>query len=254
LDEATSHMEAFLEHPWASPPGAPPADWPMPNDPFAAISAHLLVALWLRGDPEGAQLRADAALERVAGLAFPFGPFSACYVKSQLAVIRRLEGDHVGAAEIAAEMIELGDRHGFVLWTLAGHIQLQLTQVHLGVVDALEPLLMAIAQWRTALSAELWTPYWLTELAAAQRAAGLYAAAHASLDEALAVAAATGSDFYSAETLRMRGELRCGAGDQDGLADLRSAERKAGEQLATALQARAAGSLELAEARPLAAP
>ncbi len=250
LDEASTLMETFLAHPWSSPLGAPPSDWPLPNDPFAAISAHLLLARWLCGDPEGARALGDGALERVATLGFPYGPFSACYVHSQLAIVRRLEGDHAGAAAAAAEMIELGDRHGFGLWTLAGAIQATLTQVHLGDHTALATLAVVVGQWRELLSAELWTPYWLTELAGAQRVAGELEAARVSLDEALAVAVATGSDFYSAETLRLRGELRCRAGDREGLVDLERAIDKARVQHATALELRARASLEL-EARTM---
>lgn len=254
LDEAQAHMEAFLAHSWSSPPAAPPSDWPMPNDPFAAVSAHLLLALWLRGDPHGARERGEIASRRVAELAFPYGPFSACYLNSQLAIVCRLEGDHAGASALAAEMIELGDRHGFVLWTLAGVIQAAITQVHLGEYAALEPLVETVRQWRELLSAELWTPYWLTELAVAQRVAGKLTDARVSLDEALEVAAVTGSDFYTAETLRIRGELRCGQRDTGGLHDLEDAVRKAARQHASALEMRAADSLAHETSRLLAAP
>lgn len=254
FDDAEQHMRSFLDHPWASPPGTAPPQWPLPNDPFVAISSHLYVTRWLRGDPHGAQACADAALERVAGLPFPYGPFSACYLDSQFAIVRRLEGDHAAAAAIAAKMIEVGDRHGFVLWTLAGIIQAGLTAVHLGEHAALEPLELAVGQWRELLSAELWTPYWLTELAAAQDAAGQADAAHASLDDALAVAAVTGCDFYTAETLRIRGVLRCRDGDRGGLADLHDAVRKARDQGATALQTRANRAFEIETARRPATP
>ena len=254
FDDAEQHMRSFVEHPWASPAGTPPPGWPLPNDPFVAISSHLYVTRWVRGDRPGAQACADAALERVAGLPFPYGPFSACYLDSQFAIVRRLEGDHAAAAAIAAKMIEVGDRHGFVLWTLAGAIQCGLTAVHMGEHAALEPLEMAVGQWRDLLSAELWTPYWLTELAAAQDAAGQVQAARASLDDALGVAAATGCDFYTAETLRIRGALRCRHGDRGGLADLHGAVRKARDQGATTLQTRAATALEIETARLAATP
>ena len=97
--------------------------------------------------------------------------------------------------------------------------------------------------WRRLLVAEVWTPYWLTELAAAQRIAGRSEDAGRSLDTALAVAADTRSDFYSAETLRIRGEMRHEGGDPGGLSDLRLALAKSHRQEARAFELRAAMSL-----------
>ena len=64
-----------------------------------------------------------------------------------------------------------------------------------------------------------------------------------SLDQALAVATATGSEFYSAEALRMRGELRANAGDAGGIADIEHALDLARRQEARAFELRAALSL-----------
>jgi tetratricopeptide (TPR) repeat protein len=254
FDEANALLEAFAADPWGQTPTTPPVGWPLPNDPLAAVLSQLAVTTWMRGERDAARDLGERALRRSAQLSFPFGPFSAGLVTSQLAVVVRLEGDHARAARLAAEMIELGERHGFVLWTLAGSLHAFISQVRLGDDSALAALEAAVGQWRELLSAELWTPYWLTELAGAQAAARRREDALVTLDEALAVAKATGSDFYTAETLRVRGVLRCELGEDGGRADLDDAVRMARGQGACALELRAVESLAQVDRGPLSAP
>jgi class 3 adenylate cyclase len=241
--QARRMLEAFVAHPWAGPEGRPPAEWSLPNDPLTSVCAHLIPLLWIDGERQAAAAMGDRALGRAAGLNFPYGPFSVGYVKSLLTMTRRLDGDHAGANRLAAELIELSERHGFTLWGLAGAIQHGIGEVQAGNHAALDQLAGHVDTWRLVLVAEVWTPYWLTELAVAQRAAGRDQDALRSLDEALAVAASTGSDFYSSETLRVRGQLRRERGDRGGLADLRAAVEWARHQGAPAFEARAAASL-----------
>ena len=118
-------------------------------------------------------------------------------------------------------------------------IQHGLSRVHAGDTAALAGVEAAVAQWHELLACDAWTPYLLTELAIAQERAGRAEAALASLDAALALAEQTGSRFYSAVTLRVRGELRRrralpGAGE-----DLRAALELAREQRAPAFEWRA---------------
>lgn len=243
FDEARRLMEGFVAHPWGATEGLPPTEWPLPNDPLAAVCAHLVPTLWISGERRAAYASGDRALQRAADLRFPYGPFSLGYVKSQLAMTRRLEGDHEAAALLAGEMLELGERHGFVLWSFAGTLQAGISRIHAGDHSSLGELVDHVAGWRRMLIAEVWTPFWLTELAVVQRIAGHDEAAAHSLDEALAVAEETGSDFYSAETLRIRGEMRHQRGDAGGLSDLRAALQRAREQTACAFELRAATSL-----------
>ena len=62
----------------------------------------------------------------------------------------------------------------------------------------------------------MWSAYLLTDLAVAQASPAGARSALRSVEEALAVAAATGGDFYTAEALRVRGELRWEDGDPAG--------------------------------------
>jgi class 3 adenylate cyclase/tetratricopeptide (TPR) repeat protein len=241
--DARRRLEAFVAHPWAHTEGGPPAIWTLPNDPLACMLGHLVPILCINGEHGEADAVADRALRRAAELSFPYGPFSVSYVNSLLAVTRRLQGNHVGAGRLAAEMVEAGERHGFMLWSLTGAIHGGLSRVHGGDHSGLDQVVESLAVWRSVLVAEVWTPYWLTELAVAQRIAGLHKDALDSLDEALAVAAETGSDFYSAETLRIRGELRGERGHPDALDDTRGALAKAHRQEAPVFELRAAMSL-----------
>ena len=100
-------------------PGAPP--WPLPNDPFVSVSAHLAATLWITGDPKARARVADAGWTGCP-TGFPVGPFSAAYLHSHLALIKRLEGDHARRAVHAREMAAAGERHGFVLFMVGALI------------------------------------------------------------------------------------------------------------------------------------
>lgn len=250
LGQARELLPAFLDQPWGHAEGAPPPEWLLPHDPYAAASAHLVATLAMVDEPERARAVFERGLQRAAGLQFPFGPFSAAYVHSQLAFIRRLEGDLQGAAESGAQMRAIGRKHGFALFTVAGEIHQALSRVHAGEFDALDVAATGVAQWRALLAAEIWCPFLLAELAAAQALAGRRADALASLEQALATADSTGAQFYTSEVLRLRGELRLQDGDPRGLADLREGYDLARRQGAVVLAARAEASLQAAHALP----
>ncbi|MGZ4200840.1 MAG: ATP-binding protein [Thermoleophilaceae bacterium] len=242
--EARGLMEAFIAHPWGHTTGTPPEEtWQLPNDPLASVTVHLVPILWIRGEREAANEMAERALERAEGLRFPHGPFSLAYVHSLLAMTRRLAGDHAAAGRHGRIMVQIGERHGFALWRLAGLIQEGLTSLHRGDQNALDQAVANVSAWRHVLVADVWSPYWLTELAAGQRAIGRLGDAQKSLHEALVVAATTGSEFYSSETLRMQGELRVELGQPEGPADLQAALDLARAQEAPLFELRAAMAL-----------
>jgi class 3 adenylate cyclase/tetratricopeptide (TPR) repeat protein len=250
--EAGRIMGDFLRHPSWQSDEAPERGWPLPHDPVAGVSAHLVVTMAMRGEVEQAIELADRAVRRAERLRFPFGPFSVAYVKSQLAVLHTIEGSYEDAARLGAEVAELGERHGFVLWSLCGTMGLLCARAQLGDAGVLDQLALLVDQFRTLLSAELWVPYWMTEQGSAQLAAGREADARTSFDDALRVASLTGADYYTSQILRVRGALRCESGDAGGLEDLRAAIDKARVQGATALELRAVHALKLQGAQQLA--
>jgi hypothetical protein len=244
LPQARTQLERFASDPWGATADRRPYEWPLPNDPLCAVLAHLAIVEWIAGDVAEATNAADRALARAQTLSFPYGPFSVCYVKSLTALMRNVGGAHTSAAALAAELVETGERHGFVLWTLAGGIAGSIAASHLGRPGQTEALASLVDTWRTVLAADVWTPYWLTELASAHRSTGSIDEALSCLDEALHVAEETGSGFFSAETLRIRGELRCARGDLGGLDDLSGALTLARRQGAAMFAARAAHALD----------
>jgi len=241
--ESRQILEAFIETGWGATAERPPPIWPLPNDPLVAVQAHLLLISRLTGSAADARSFADRGRDRANQLVFPYGPFSVCYLDHFVAMMHSLDGDFVGVAQVGEELTRLGQRHGFALWQLVGAEYLALSAVHLGHHEAVDQLADTLAMSRAVLVSEVYSPYWLTQLAAAQRIAGRPQAALSSLDEALKVASETGSTFYSAETLRTRGVLRAELGVPGGIGDLQQAIALAHTQGANALQERAAASL-----------
>jgi tetratricopeptide (TPR) repeat protein len=246
--EARELLLAYIDHPWAQVTGGPPDGWRLPNDPYVSGCAHLAATLSMAGELEQADAVANRGLRRAAELPYPYGPFSAAYVQSQHAFIVRLAGENEAAGEWGRRVAELGEKHGFALFLVAGRIQQSLTRVHAGDYRALEPLAADVALWREQLASEVWSPYLLAELAGAQATAGRRAEAYESLAQALACVSATGADFYTAEILRIRGELRREDGDPRALADLQAAVETARRQGAVTLALRAEASLQAAGA------
>jgi hypothetical protein len=210
LDPGNAEAEGLLAEPEPEPePGVAAffaGRFPEARELLPARDAHLALALWITGDPEGARAVAE--------------PEAAC-------VIARLEGDHARALGHARDV---GERRA---------IHEGLSRVRLGDPVALDDLEAAVAQ-----ATGRWSAWFLTELAGAQAHAGRRTAAYESLEAALAL----GAGFVTAEALRLRGELRCEDGDEDGLEDLRAAVETARRQGATAFEARAVASLRAAEA------
>jgi tetratricopeptide (TPR) repeat protein len=241
--EARMLYGAFVEHPWGHTPGRPPAEWPLPNDAHAAVCGHLVVILWVCGERREAYAIAERGLRRARELSFPYGPFTVAYVNSLLSITRRMEGDDEGAAAATDAMIEVAQRHGFAFFTATGMLHRCLDRALAGESGALDELQQSVEIWRHIVVGEAYSPWALSGQAEAQAHAGRLADALCSLDEALALAARTGSELYSAETLRIRGELRMRGGDSGGLADIDAALETARRQGARAFELRAAVSL-----------
>ena len=221
--EARRLMESFVEDPWGDTPARPPAEWPLPDDALAAVYGHLVLILWICGERRAAYAIGERRLRRAEELGFPYGPFTTAYVNSLLALTRRMEGDHQGAATSTQAMLDLAEHHGFAFFAVTGMLHRALDRAYAGETGAIEELRGSVEVWRHVVMGEAYSPWALVGLADAEAAAGRIDDALGSLDQALAVAAATGSEFYSAEALRMRGELRANAGDARGIADIEGA-------------------------------
>jgi tetratricopeptide (TPR) repeat protein len=241
--EARRLMESFVQDLWGDTPARPPAEWPLPNDALAAVYGHLVLILWICGERRAAYAMGERGLRRAEDLGFPYGPFTTAYINSLLALTRRIEGDHQGATTSTQEMLDLAERHGFAFFAVTGMLHRALDRAYASEAGAIEELRGSVDVWRHVVMGEAYSPWALVGLADAEAAAGRIDDALGSLDQALAVAAATGSEFYSAEALRRRGVLRANAGDAGGIADIENALDMARRQQARAFELRAAMAL-----------
>jgi class 3 adenylate cyclase/tetratricopeptide (TPR) repeat protein len=178
-------------------------NWLLPFDPLVVTLSHLATVLWITGRPREAHEAGDRAVARAATLAFPEGPFSMCYAKSYLAWMYAVGGHHQTAARLAAEVREVGRRHGFVFWESTGEIHLALAEFRTdGRPDAPDMVAVHAAMWEF-LRARVFLPYVLTAAAEARAVLGQPAEALAGFRAAGTLAEETGVRFYEAERLRL---------------------------------------------------
>ena len=177
--------------------------WLMPFDTYVVVLAHLATLLWITGSPGVANQAADRAMARAASLPFPQGPFSMAYAKSFLAWTHNLGGHHRTAALLAADVVEIGERHGFTYWESTGAIHLAVAEHgSAGRADAADVITMQAA-FKELIRSRVFLPYVLTAAAQVRVETGRLAEAAAGFEAAGRLAEDTGSMFYEAERLRL---------------------------------------------------
>lgn len=246
LDSAAARLETYLASERSNVSDRPPVVLQVPSDSLCAFAAHQSFVRWAQGDPRAASDNIAWARKRIEGLVFPFGSFTACYVDHFVAVIQTLEGDYDGLTRTALQMHTLAERHGFEMWQLTAALHLAISQAARGRNDSIDEIATLIVVCRDVLGARVHLPYWLTQLGRVQDVCDLPSEAVATLSEALAIADQTGCEFYSSETLRIRGKVRLEAGDVDGMTDLISALDLANHQGARALADRVQATIDTA--------
>jgi len=178
-------------------------DWLLPFDPYVMAQAHLAASLWVTGRPRAGQEASDVAITHAATLPFPEGPFSMAYAKAYRAWMSSLDGHHHTAARLAAEVREIGVRHGFAFWETTGEIHLAINEHHLARrPDALDTILLHASIWEL-IRARVFLPYVLTAAAAIRAEVGTLAEAEHDFAAAGALAEQTGAMFFEAERLRL---------------------------------------------------
>jgi hypothetical protein len=140
--------------------------------------------------------------------------------------------------------VTVGERHGFAIWSLTGQMQCLYSGVVLGDDSWLPGLVQVVEVWHQVVAIDSWTPYWFACVGFAHLHTGDAGTAVGYFDRALEIAATTGAGFYTAETLRGRGEARRALGEETGAAaDLREALTVAERQGAVLFEARARTAL-----------
>jgi class 3 adenylate cyclase len=240
LEEAARLMEARGHHDVE-------AEWFMPHDPVVLVLSGLSQARWISGDLAGAGAALDRGVERIGELIFPQGPFSLCYLRFVEVFMRLEAGQFDRAVELAAEIPERSERHGFDQWVAMG-ITLHRLATAMAALDAVEAGSQAVSEAIDAMKG--WTAAcryvgalsFLTMFdgytARLLIAAGRPEEARSQIDAGLTLADDTGMHCYDAELIRLRAATF--ADSDESAALLRSALELARKQKAPVFVLRAA--------------
>jgi class 3 adenylate cyclase/tetratricopeptide (TPR) repeat protein len=242
LEEARAHlqlaMDGFLQRP-AEQSVSP--FWPLPNDPIAVTAVALACVSLLQGDSEQVPRWERQALARTEAIGFPRGPWSAAFVKSYSAWIRRCQGQEAEARALGAQVVAIGAEHGYAYWSLIGSI-------HQSGTSPDRPdrvFLEQVVQTLRAMGQEAFAPSNLAALARLSEREGDLDGALGLVNQALAVVYKTGEHVHLPELLRQRAEyvLARGGPASEAVADLEEAILQAREQGARVAGLRAAVAL-----------
>jgi class 3 adenylate cyclase/tetratricopeptide (TPR) repeat protein len=248
LRSAPEHLERALAGFAARPPAETVSPvWPLPNDPVAGAAIALACVSAARGELDEAERWEGEALRRAGEIGSPLGPSSLAFVKTYAAWIRRFLGDDDAARQLGAEVVAIGQEHGYAYWTRLGLVY----------TAAREPggepdrafVEEAIATLRL-MGHEAFAASHLIYLARLDAATGDFKRAGEHIADGLAAVHKAGEHFHLPGLLHLRAAyaLAQGAAADQPVADLREAVRVAIEQGSRVTRLRAA--LELARVPP----
>jgi tetratricopeptide (TPR) repeat protein len=221
----------------------------MPNDATAGLYTHLALARYIDGDLAGVAAELERVKQRCAEIPFPKGAFSLAYARQMELLIRVEAGQLSRAAEIAVELITLGEQHGFDFWALVGTAQQGTVSAVSALADnadraALQPHiagLTAFVEVSRAMDTISLVTFYDAILARLLIASGELSKARERLQIGLELAERTRMHFYDAELLRLRAQTTDDIGARRE--DLEAALELARRQHAPIFQLRAATDL-----------
>lgn len=174
------------------------------QDARVATLANASCTLWLLGYPDQALARAQQALNLAKRLAHPF---SQAYALQFLATVHQLRGDRQSVNQYAEAQIILSNTYGFPFWKAIG------TMMHTwanknedSAIDSCSNFQKSLEEYE-ASGNKLARSYFLSLLVDLQRDAGLFDSAIKTIDTALHETEKTGEKYFTAELLRIKGEL-----------------------------------------------
>jgi class 3 adenylate cyclase len=223
------------------------AEWFMPHDPVVLGLTGLAHARWVLGDLAGADEALTRSARRTDGLGFPQGPFSICYALFNEVWICLEAGRVPRAAELAAEMLQRGERHGFDQWIAMGATlhsdAAAMAALGAGHLDApaVSDGIAALTGWTAAcryIGAKGFVTCFDGHLARLLTSTGRPAEACEQANAGLQLAEETGMHYYDAELLRLRAATH--ADPEARHADLQAAFELARKQGAPVFMLRAA--------------
>ena len=170
-------------------------------NPGVAIRCFASWCLWFMGHADRALVRIQEAVALARRFSEPHGLAHALFFA---AVLHQLRRERPMAQRCADEVMVLAAEHGLVLYGAAARIVRGWALIGRGDDDgAAAEIREGLAAWQ-ATGAELMKPHFLALLAEAYAAASQHDQALRILNEALALADATGERMYEAEISRLR--------------------------------------------------
>lgn len=213
------------------------------QDARVASLANAACVLWLCGNTELALERGLAALDLAKRL---LHPFSQAYALHFMGTLSQLCGDHEATYHYADAQIALSETYGFSFWAATGRMLKAWSE------STEQPIDSVCTRFQQALHAyedsgnRLARSYFQALLAELLQKAGQLDKARQTIESALRETAFTGEGFFSAELLRIRGQLSnaCEPGNQQlAMQYLNESLNIAQQQGANALVARTEASI-----------
>lgn len=243
LPSAQEHLERALAG-FAARPAEQRVSpvWPLPNDPIAGAAIALAGVSALRGELDGAGHWEREALRRAEAIGSPHGPPSLAFVKIYVAWIRRFLGDDDAAGWVGAEVVAIGQEHGYAFWTAIGAAWAATGEP--GGASDREFLVRTLANLQL-MGQQAFVAFHLAFLARLDAEAGEIDRADEHLAAAFEAVRRTGEDLHVPELLRQRAlfTLARGGDADQAAADLTEALRVATGQGARVSRLRAAVDL-----------
>lgn len=174
------------------------------QDARVAAHASSSCVLWLLGRPTQAIERGQYALNLAKSLSHPF---SQAYALNFLGTLSQLCGDHALTYQYADAQIALSETYGFSFWAATGKMLRSWAE------SPTQPPEITCENFQQALSDyensgnQLARPYFQAILVGLLKNAGQFKRAQQIIESTLLETSSTGEDFFTAELLRLKGEL-----------------------------------------------
>jgi predicted ATPase/class 3 adenylate cyclase len=174
------------------------------QDAKVATLANTSCALWLLGYPDQALDKAEQALNLAKRLSHPF---SQAYALQFLASVHQLRGDRLSVNKYAEAQIILSDTYGFPFWKAIGTMMHAWANTGGNSAEAACEICQEGLKEYEASGNKLARSYFHSLQADLQKNAGLIEPAKKTIDIALKETDQSGEKYFTAELLRLKGEL-----------------------------------------------
>ncbi len=174
------------------------------QDSRVATLANAACVHWLLGHPDRALESAHEALKLAKRLSHPF---SQAYALHFLGTVLQLRGDRENTCKYAEALIALCETYGFAFWTATGKMLRAWAQYDGNQPDITCTLFEQALEHYLASGNQLARSYFIALLAGLYLQAGRLEPARRIIDKALEETTITGEGFFTAELLRIQGEV-----------------------------------------------